>query len=228
MALNDRQIKILQVIEEGNMTGEDIAQAMGSSMQLLSYYLSTMADDGYLKVAKVYDNFTREFQIVRTYLTDQGKEALQSAGNSAPKMPPANPGMDSRSTAATCSESDNASAGQTPPQEAARSTDSVGLVNPFKMGVDFTAIAHDIQGLSQILEHLPPNRRELVAVYLDDLTTEVNVAYRRRPERVRAYFFATLNTVVPLLKQLAIAPQFIHHAKSLAAQLQIPLSLPDL
>jgi DeoR family transcriptional regulator, catabolite repression regulator len=210
MALNDRQINILRVIEAGNITGEDIAQALGSSMQLLSYYLTTMADDGYIKVAKVYDNFTREFQIVRAYLTDQGKDALGAAdANITPVS----------TSAATVPKTDN---------PAAPSNDRVSMVNPFQAGVDFTAIAHDLKGLTQILEHLPSNRRELVAVYLEDLTTEVNIAYRRKPERVRAYFFATLNAVIPLLKQIAIAPEFIRYAKSFAAQLKIPLSLGEL
>ena len=78
--LNDRQLRILRVIDEGNITGEDIVQALDSSMQMTSYYLNTMADDGYLKVARVYDNETREFLVVRAYLTDQGKASLESAG----------------------------------------------------------------------------------------------------------------------------------------------------
>lgn len=78
--LNDRQLKILRVIDEGNITGEDIVKALDSSMQMTSYYLNTLADDGYLKVARVYDNETREFLVVRAYLTDQGKASLESAG----------------------------------------------------------------------------------------------------------------------------------------------------
>ncbi len=78
--LNDRQLRILRVIDEGNITGEDIVKALDSSMQMTSYYLNTMADDGYLKVARVYDNETREFLVVRAYLTDQGKASLESAG----------------------------------------------------------------------------------------------------------------------------------------------------
>lgn len=78
--LNDRHLKILRVIDEGNITGEDIVKALDSSVQMTSYYLNTMADDGYLKVARVYDNETREFLVVRAYLTDQGKAALESAG----------------------------------------------------------------------------------------------------------------------------------------------------
>lgn len=78
--LNDRHLKILRVIDEGNITGEDIVKALDSSMQMTSYYLNTLADDGYLKVARVYDNETREFLVVRAYLTDQGKASLESAG----------------------------------------------------------------------------------------------------------------------------------------------------
>ncbi len=78
--LNDRHLKILRVIDEGNITGEDIVKALDSSVQMTSYYLNTLADDGYLKVARVYDNETREFLVVRAYLTDQGKASLESAG----------------------------------------------------------------------------------------------------------------------------------------------------
>ncbi len=76
MLLNDKQLRILKLIEAGNTTGESIGDAMGSSMQMIRYYLDTLAEDGYLKIAKVYDNATREFHVVRAYLTDQGKAAI--------------------------------------------------------------------------------------------------------------------------------------------------------
>ncbi|KAM3115249.1 winged helix-turn-helix transcriptional regulator, partial [Phormidesmis sp. 146-33] len=77
MPLNERQLRILRAIDQGNITGDSIAQALGSSMQMLRYYLDTMAEDGYLKAARVYDNDTREFQIVRAYLTEKGKAELE-------------------------------------------------------------------------------------------------------------------------------------------------------
>ncbi|MEP0919287.1 hypothetical protein NC981_20875 [Leptolyngbya sp. DQ-M1] len=76
MLLNEKQQRILEVIDAGNTTGESIATAIGSSMQMIRYYLDTLSEDGYLKVAKVYDNATREFQVVRAYLTDKGKASI--------------------------------------------------------------------------------------------------------------------------------------------------------
>lgn len=79
MLLNEKQQRILSMIDAGHTTGEGIADAIGSSMQMIRYYLDTLAEDGYLKVAKVYDNATHEFQVVRAYLTDKGRAALVKA-----------------------------------------------------------------------------------------------------------------------------------------------------
>jgi DeoR family transcriptional regulator, catabolite repression regulator len=193
MALNDRQLKILKVIDDGNITGDDIVNATGSSMQMLSYYLNTMADDGYLKVARVYDNATREFLVVRAYLTDEGKGALVKAGLS--------------------------SAGAISPVEPT----AVASTGP----LDYAHLGQSIAQIQSQIQFLPENRRELVEVYIEDLQTEVNIAYRRKLVRIKAYFFAILNAVSPLLKQSAEPQALRQPLESIAAQLQIPIRLPD-
>ncbi len=199
MALNDRQLKILKVIDDGNITGDDIVNATGSSMQMLSYYLNTMADDGYLKVAKVYDNATREFLVVRAYLTDEGKASLVNAGLSSAAI--AASGMDS-----------------TPNQNAA----------PFDPAtLDYGRLGQSIAQIQSNIQFIPDNRRELIEVYLDDLQSEVNIVYRRKLVRIKAYFFAILNAVSPVLKQVPDLDKLRAPLQSIAAQLQIPIRLPD-
>lgn len=201
--LNERQLKILRVIDEGNITGEDIVKALGSSMQMTSYYLNTLADDGYLKVARVYDNETRDFIVVRAYLTDEGKAALES---SIPKSEPA---------AAT------PSAPSAPASSAPASTQPVS--NP-DAPIDYARIAQSIAQINSQIETVPIGRRELLEVYLEDLQNEVNVAYRRKLVRMKAYFLAILNVLSPILKQGHEA--FRQPLETIAAQLQISMQLP--
>lgn len=203
MALNDRKLKILQTIAAGHITGDDIAESLGSSLQLLNYYLNTLSEDGYLKVAKVYDNFTREFQVVRAYLTPQGQTALAEAGV-APIDPPEPP---------------------SPPEPAPSPQKTPSAPTPDNL--DFVLIARSIEGIAQALEDLPPNRKELTAVYLEDLTGEINIAYKRRPDRLKAYFFAILNTVLPIVQQLPQSAEFLQHTKVLAQELGLPIKLPQ-
>ena len=199
MALNDRQLKILKVIDEGNITGDDIVNATGSSMQMLSYYLNTMADDGYLKVAKVYDNATREFLVVRAYLTDEGKTSLVNAGLSSAAI--ASSGMDST----------------TNPNPA-----------PFDPAtLDYGRLGQSVAQIQSNIQFIPDNRRELIEVYLDDLQSEVNIVYRRKLVRIKAYFFEILNAVSPVLKQVPDLDKLRAPLKSIAVQLQIPIRLPD-
>jgi DeoR family transcriptional regulator, catabolite repression regulator len=200
MALNDRQLKILKVIEDGNITGDDIVNATGSSMQMLSYYLNTMADDGYLKVAKVYDNATREFLVVRAYLTDEGKASLVRAGLSSAAI--AASGM----------------------------ADSTTNPNPAPFDpatLDYGRLGQSIAQIQSNIQFIPDNRRELIEVYLDDLQSEVNIVYRRKLVRIKAYFFAILNAVSPVLKQVPDLEKLRAPLQSIAAQLQIPIRLPD-
>lgn len=199
MALNDRQLKILKVIDDGNITGDDIVNATGSSMQMLSYYLNTMADDGYLKVAKVYDNATREFLVVRAYLTDEGKASLVNAGLSSAAI--ASSGMDST----------------TNPNPAP--------LDPATL--DYGRLGQSIAQIQSNIQFIPDNRRELIEVYLDDLQSEVNIVYRRKLVRIKAYFFAILNAVSPVLKQVPDLDKLRAPLQSIAAQLQIPIRLPD-
>ncbi len=203
MALNDRQLKILKVISEGNITGDDIVNATGSSMQMLSYYLNTMADDGYLKAARVYDNATREFLVVRAYLTDEGRAALAKAGIS----------IASDSTHDAASDSNDAKADPSIASQAGP--------------LDYAHLGQSIAQIQSQVQFLPEARRELVEVYIEDLQTEVNIAYRRKLVRIKAYFFAILNALSPLLKQSADLNALRQPLESIAAQLQIPIRLPD-
>lgn len=200
MALNDRQLKILKVIDDGNITGDDIVNATGSSMQMLSYYLNTMADDGYLKVAKVYDNATREFLVVRAYLTDEGKASLVNAGLSSAAI--AASGIDD-------------------------STTNLNLTPFDPATLDYGRLGQSIAQIQSQIQFIPDNRRELIEVYLDDLQSEVNIVYRRKLVRIKAYFFAILNAVSPVLKQVPDLDKLRVPLQSIAAQLQIPIRLPD-
>lgn len=197
VALNDRQLKILKVIDDGNITGDDIVNATGSSMQMLSYYLNTMAEDGYLKVAKVYDNATREFLVVRAYLTDEGKASLVNAGLSSAAI--AASGMDS--------------------------TTNPNVFDPTTL--DYGRLGQSIAQIQSNIQFIPDNRRELIEVYLDDIQSEVNIVYRRKLVRIKAYFFAILNAVSPVLKQVPDLEKLRAPLQSIAAQLQISIRLPD-
>ncbi|MBD2329313.1 hypothetical protein [Alkalinema sp. FACHB-956] len=247
--LNDRHIKILRVIDAGNITGEDIAAAVGSSMQLLSYYLNTLSDDGYLKIAKVYDNFTREFQIVRAYLTSEGKQALaqanaNSAGASgiAPSTPStteaAHPTVHPTAHPTAATPAHTATIAPDAPSGNDPTVHSSGLESGLNYNTpdyntpdyntpDYNTLAQHIVALTQVLEALPPNRRDLVTVYLEDLAIEVNQPDKRRSNRLKAYFLAILNTVVPILKHLPESEQFTHLTQAIAQQLQLPIKFPD-
>jgi DeoR family transcriptional regulator, catabolite repression regulator len=201
VALNDRQLKILKVIDAGNITGDDIVNATGSSMQMLSYYLNTMADDGYLKVAKVYDNATREFLVVRAYLTDEGKAALVKAGITPAAPPVMSGGV----------------------QSAGSSINPGGTPG----ALDYGHLGQSIAQIQASLPAIPESRRELIDVYLEDLQTEVNIAYRRKLVRIKAYFLAILNALSPILKQSTELQALRQPLEAIAAQLQIPIRLPE-
>lgn len=200
MQLNEKQLKILEAIAAGNTTGESIGDAIGSSMQMIRYYLDTMAEDGYLKAAKVYDNSIRDFQIVRAYLTDQGKLALEQrqAAIAAPKVE-AHP-------------SNSVSSSTVQPSVAQVSAE------------DFDQVIKSLEILSKEIEKLPDDRREVVAVYLEDLENELKVVYRRKPQRIKAYFLAFVGMSLPLLKQpenteLIEAVKFFSHKFNISVKL---------
>jgi len=201
--LNDRQLKILRVIDEGNITGEDIVKALDSSMQMTSYYLNTLADDGYLKVARVYDNETREFLVVRAYLTDQGKVSLESASIKISNTIVASPIATTPVATAIVAPS----------------------ITPTTQPIDYARIAQSIAQINSQISLIPEGRRELVEVYLEDLQNEVNVAYRRKLIRLKAYFLAIVNILLPILKQGG--EPFRQPLETIASQLQLPIQLPE-
>jgi len=198
MPLNEKQIKILQVINAGNISGDSIAQALGTSMQMLRYYLDTMAEDGYLKAAKVFDNKTREFLIVRAYLTEEGKAAL-----------------------------DRATSEQSSSQIAATPQTNLDDVNK-SLSEDTTAILKSLDVLKEFVDKLPEERRELAIVYLEDLQAEIKTVYRRKPQRIKAYFLAVLSVILPIVQQLNNAADFLECTKFLSSKLNIPVKLPSL
>ncbi len=198
MPLNEKQIKILQIIDAGHSSGDSIAQALGTSMQMLRYYLDTMAEDGYLKAAKVFDNKTKEFQIVRAYLTEDGKAALDRAG-SEPASNSAN--------------------------EAAETNPNPDVEQSFAQ--DMPAILKALDQLKETVDQLPSARRELAIVYLEDLQAEIKVVYRRKPQRIKAYFLAVLSMIFPIIQQLDRAADVLECTKFLSNKLNIPIKLPS-
>lgn len=199
MPLNEKQIKILQVINAGNISGDSIAQALGTSMQMLRYYLDTMAEDGYLKAAKVFDNKTREFLIVRAYLTEEGKAALDRIGSD----------QTSNQVDETTQISLEADVNKSPPEE-------------------ITAILKSLDVLKEFVDKLSDGRRELAIVYLEDLQAEIKTVYRRKPQRIKAYFLAVLSVILPIVQQLNNAADFLECTKFLSSKLNIPVKLPSL
>ncbi|MBE9011994.1 hypothetical protein IQ250_17490 [Pseudanabaenaceae cyanobacterium LEGE 13415] len=181
MLLNEKQQRILEIIDAGNTTGESIADAIGSSMQMIRYYLDTLSEDGYLKVAKVYDNATREFQVVRAYLTDKGKASIVKTATPVIETP----------------------------------TDEIGL------------IIEALDRLQPIVEKLPLDRAEVASVYLEDLQNEMKVAYRRKPQRIKAYFLALVGTALPVIQQTGQAETFIENVRFLSGQFNVTVRLPE-
>jgi DeoR family transcriptional regulator, catabolite repression regulator len=201
MALNERQLRILRVIDAGHTTGDAIVEALGSSLQMLSYYVNQMVDDGYIKAAKVYDNDLKDFVVVRAYLTPEGKSILEA--NPQPASPAAaSPGTSqvSETTIATALHPD--------------------------APIDYAMVGEAIAKLGEMIATLPSDWRELAEVYLDDLQAEINIAYRRRPVRIRAYFLAILRTLLPVVTKTPQGDDLIQQARSLSQLLNIPVKLP--
>jgi DeoR family transcriptional regulator, catabolite repression regulator len=203
MAIGDRQLKILQVIHSGHTTGAAIVDALGSSMQMLSHYMNQMVDDGYIKAARLYDNQLRDFVVVRAYLTPEGEAVLaQMSGGTAPAAP-----------VVTAS-------GVTAPAATAPAATGVDVS-------DYGLVGESIQAIQLIIAELPEDWNSIAEVYLDDLKNEVNIAYRRRPVRMRAYFLAMLRLLLPVVPQMSQGDMFLAQIRVLSSALAIPVKLPD-
>lgn len=198
MPLNEKQLRILRVIDQGSTTGDSIAQALGSSMQMLRYYLDTLVEDGYLKAAKVYDNSTKEFQIVRAYLTEKGKVELEQT----------RPLQESPQAIVTAQPATNPAA------------------TSERTAKDFSEILESLESLRTFVSQLPQARRELAAVYFDDLENEIRIVYHRKPEKIKAYLIAVVGVILPVLRQMNNADAFLETAKHLSEKLNVAIKLP--
>jgi DeoR family transcriptional regulator, catabolite repression regulator len=192
MLLNEKQLKILQVIEAGNTTGEAIAEAMGSSTQMLKYYLDKLAEDGYVKTAKVYDKTIQDFLIVRAYLTPQGQAELGQLRGSITLQPIPGSGQPApRSHISMNPLTVSAVSSEKPPAPRANIPHPPDQSQP--LGVqDFGEIIKLIDTFEQILSILTKENRDLATVYLTDLQTEIKVPYHRDMKRINAYLKAFL------------------------------------
>jgi hypothetical protein len=241
MALNDRQIKILQVVNAGNTTGEAIADAMGSSMQMLSYYIGQMVEDGYLKAARVYDNELRDFVVVRAYLTPEGQDIVnQNVASVAVPTP----------VVATVSEPivnesivnepivNEPVAAMPEVNEATMTMPTIdhvvedSLTAPTKsvqvmeQPINYTLVGESLHLIGESITQLPDDWREMAEVYLDDFQNEVNIAYRRRPVRLKAYLLSLLRMLLPIADKIPQGEQFLQQARVVSQELQIPVKLP--
>jgi DeoR family transcriptional regulator, catabolite repression regulator len=222
MALSDKQFRILSVIDQGNTTGESIADALGTTMQMLRYYLDTMSEDGYIKTAKVYDNGTRDFMIVRAYLTDKGKSTLEQVPPSrGPQPEPAK----SESVKVAAVEPLKPAVKQSVPLSP--SVKPVERSTTPQAGIqDIDEILQSLDVLQRVVDELPEERREVISVYLTDLQDEIKIVYRRKAQRIKAYFLAVLGTTLPIVKQTEQGQVFLEHTRRLSQKLNIPVKLP--
>lgn len=84
-----------------------------------------------------------------------------------------------------------------------------------------------LEQIQAIVEQLPADWQDLAMVYLDDLKNEINIAYRRRPIRIRAYFLALLRLLLPIAPKLPQGDTLIQQIRLLSEELGIPVKLPD-
>jgi DeoR family transcriptional regulator, catabolite repression regulator len=199
MAIGDRQRKILQVIQAGHTTGEAIVDALGSSMQMLSHYMNQMVEDGYIKAARLYDNELRDFVVVRAYLTPEGEAILAQMAPVPAAIP--TPVAAPNPTAAVA----ETSSGPT----------------------DYGLVGESLQAIGTLIATLPTDWREIAEVYLDDLQNEINIAYRRRPIRIRAYFLALLRMMLPIAAKMPNGDEFLAQVRVVSGALGIPVKLPE-
>jgi DeoR family transcriptional regulator, catabolite repression regulator len=236
MALNERQIKILQVVNDGNTTGEAIADAMGSSMQMLSYYIGQMVEDGYLKAARVYDNELRDFVVVRAYLTPEGQDvigqmaapvAAVAAVESPAKSPIVEPSI---VQSPIVSDPIAQTTTITPPPIELPVDQPISPVQSSPVvatrSIDYTLVGESLRVMGELIAQLPEDWKEMAEVYLDDLQNEVNIAYRRRPVRLKAYLLSLLRMLLPIVDKIPQGEQLIQQARVVSQELQIPVKLP--
>ena len=225
MLLNEKQLKILQAIETGNTTGEAIATEMGSSAQMLKYYIDKLTEEGYIKAAKVYDNTIQDFLIVRAYLTPRGQAELDKLNGaivvpprpgSGQPMPRSDISMNPITVAAVVAE-----LGQKPPVPRADVPYPSDQSQPLDVQ-DFGEIIKLIDTFEQVLSILTKENRDLATVYLADLQTEIKVPYRRDMKRINAYFKAFLQ-VAQSLSGTTI-DEVMGAAKMVGAKLNLPLN----
>ncbi len=92
---------------------------------------------------------------------------------------------------------------------------------------DYSVVARSLQTIGSVIKELPTDWRQLAEVYLDDLQNEVNIAYRRRPIRIRAYFLAMLRMLLPIVPKMQHGSAFLQQVRILSAELKIPVNLPS-
>ncbi len=92
---------------------------------------------------------------------------------------------------------------------------------------DYGLVSASLTTIGTILAALPTDWRELAEVYLDDLQAEINIAYRRRPVRIRAYFLALLRMMLPIVPQMPNGDDFLAQVRVVSGALGIPVKLPE-
>ncbi|KAM3114295.1 hypothetical protein, partial [Phormidesmis sp. 146-33] len=86
-------------------------------------------------------------------------------------------------------------------------------------------VIKSLEVLYEAVEQLPEARRELAIVYFNDLQDEIKITYRRKPEKIKAYFIAVLGMILPVSKQIRKADEFFETVRNLSKKLNVPVKL---
>lgn len=197
--LHPNQLKILQAINAGVCTEDEIAQSVGLSVDLVEYYTQQMVQEGYLH-RPTFDGHS---------LTSQGKVAVTNSD----LLLPVNKNAPSQTTILA------------PNSNIGFIQSGNGQVSHFSQNIGQNAddIVKLIDCLRSTAQRFPEVKREEALMHLDDLQNDISQPEKRTPARIKARLVALWAIACTLAVGIAGATDFSNNVLELADKLGVPI-----
>lgn len=188
MSLTNKQLSILQKIDNGVGSTMQIADDFGEKRSVINYLMRELRDEGYIKGSEGFPpgEWVGGREFVNSMLTSKGKTALVSPSDIVQNY-------SSQITNNFTVESINAPLSFIQGTGAGRNA-QINQTNALSQ--EITEIIEKIANLERGLDDFPEDVREEASVHLENLKSELQLSDNPQPKKIRSYFKAAIRVLV--------------------------------
>jgi DNA-binding MarR family transcriptional regulator len=208
MKLNQKHLDILQAIQKGCQSDDQISKCLGFDIALVGHYLDEMKKERYVEFNDI-ERFGETKQRAFLRLTDKGKVAVNYPDDLISEEK-------SNVNNITFNAPINAPIGVLQDSDG----NTVNIIQNNNQNIQ--EIINSLEFLEKEIQDFPDEEKQEALVYLDSLKTEIKE--KQDPAKIRTFFKGFMRIVIPLASFIVNGADFANNVTDLATKFDVDIS----